>query len=290
MALKRGQVPKPKTRRRKPARPSAMVRLPFSATQARRILLGGAAVVTLLVLGVTAWLLKLPEQLWLGTADVVADAGFEVRTVEVSGLKHMAKLPVYTAALDARSNSMLLVDLDDVRDRLKLLPWVADASVARRLPDTLVVDIVERVPVAIWQYRQRLAVVDATGHVLDTRTPQRFAHLPLIIGRDAHLQAGKLARLLTAYPDVRTRVESANWLGERRWDLRFKSGETLALPEGYARAQVALDNFTRMEREGGLLDRGFARFDMRLPDRMVVRVSNEPGVAARALAVAGTEI
>ncbi len=290
VALKRGQAPKAPRRKPAPRQPS-MVRLPVSASRARRMFVTGGTVFSILVLGIAGWAMKLPELLWGAAADSVAAAGFEVRHVEVAGLQHLSKLPVYTAALSGRSPSMLDVDLDDVRARLLALPWVKEASVGRRLPDTLTIHITERKPAAIWQYRRRLAVVDAEGRVLDTRTPQKFVHLPLVIGPGANREAGKLAGLLGDFPDIRNRVDSANWMGDRRWDLRFKSGETLSLPEGYVASRTALDSFMRMEREGGLLDRGFARFDMRLPDRMVVRVTNEPGSnAVKALPTSGTEI
>ena len=292
IALRRGQVPKPTKRkptRRVQARAAGpMVRLPIAPRRFRR-LVGGAAAALALVGGVvTLWMLQLPQQAWFETARRIGEAGFEVKHVEVSGLKHMARLPVYGAALNGPTNSMLLVDLDEVRTQLKTLPWVADASVARRLPDTLVIDIVERKPLALWQYRQRLAVIDREGLVLDGKRLERFAALPLIVGPRANTQAHALMTMLADFPEVQQRVDSATWIGDRRWDLRFRTGETLALPEGYAAAKAALRQFIRIDQENGLLEKGFARFDFRIPDRMVVRISGEPG--AKALPYTGTEI
>ncbi len=291
VSLRRGQMPKPA--KKKPVKRSARaaepsVRLPIAPRRVRRWI--GTSIAVMLAIGgiATLWLMQLPQQAWFETARRVGEAGFEVRHVEVTGLKHMAKLPVYGAALNGATNSMLLVDLDDIRARLQTLPWVADASVARRLPDTLVIDIVERKPLAIWQHRRRLAVIDREGHILDTKRLDRFASLPLIVGPYANLQAHPLMTMLADFPEVQQRVDSAIWIGDRRWDLRLKSGETLALPEGYAAATGALRQFVKMEQENGLLDRGFVRFDLRLPDRMVVRISGEPG--AQALPLTGTEI
>jgi cell division protein FtsQ len=291
ISLKRGQVPKPAKRvpAKRPARAAEpKVRLPIGPRRFRRWVGGGMAALVAVGAIATLWLMQLPQQAWFETARSVGEAGFEVKNVEVTGLKHMSKLPVYQAALNGPSNSMLLVDLDDIRTRLHMLPWVADASVARRLPDTLVIDIVERKPLAIWQHRGRLAVIDRDGHVLDRKRLDRFAALPLIVGGNANRQAHALMTMLADFPDVQQRVDSAIWIGERRWDLRLKSGETLALPEGYAAATTALRQFVRMEQDNGLLDRGFVRFDLRLPDRMVVRTSSEPG--AQALPYTGTEI
>ena len=290
VSLRRGQMPKPAKKRpaRRPVRNEPSVRLPVAPRSLRRWV-GGAVAALVAVGGVTAlWLMELPQQAWFETARSVGEAGFEVRHVEVTGLKNMAKLPVYGAALNGPTNSMLLIDIDDIRTQLQSLPWVADASVGRRLPDTLVIDIVERKPLAIWQHQRKLAVVDREGKILDTRRIERFAALPLIVGPRANLQAHPLMAMLADFPEVLQRVDSAIWIGDRRWDLRLKSGETLALPEGYAAAKGALKQFQKMEQDNGLLDRGFVRFDLRLPDRMVVRISGEPG--AQALPYVGTEI
>ena len=285
ITLKRGQVPKAKKRKAAPAPkappPHAAIRLPMSASKARRSFAIGAAVITGVSLAIAALAMQMPARLWFDIADGLSRAGFVVNHVEVAGLKHMSRLPVYYATMDQRSNAMLLVDLEDVRTKLEALPWVEEASVGRRLPDTLMIDIVEREPVAIWQYRQKLAVVDATGHVLDSEGAARFAHLPLIIGQGANRRAGQLAAMLRDFPDLRNHIDSALWIGNRRWDIRFKSGETLALPEGEAAQRRALEHFVRLDRETGLLEKGFIRFDMRLPDRMVVRVTGEPGAAAK---------
>ena len=287
VTLKRGQMPKPVKKRGKAAAPPKAppvakgIRLPFKPSQVRKRFAIAAAVITGVSLAVAAMAMHMPQRLWFDFADNLSRAGFVVRHVEVSGLKHMSRLPVYYATMDQRSNAMLLVDLEDVRSRLEALPWVGQASVGRRLPDTLMIDIVEREPVAIWQYRQQLAVVDAKGHILDSEGAARFAHLPLVIGAGAQRHAGQLAAMLRDFPELRNRIDSALWIGNRRWDIRFKSGETLALPEGTAAQRRALDHFARMDRETGLLEKGFIRFDMRLPDRMVVRVSGEPGAAAK---------
>ena len=285
ITLKRGQIPKAKKRKAtaapKAAPAGAAIRLPIKPSQVRKRFAIAAGIITGISLGVAAMMMDMPARLWFDFADGLSRAGFVVRHVEVSGLKHMSRLPVYYATMDQRSNAMLLVDLEDVRTKLEALPWVEDASVGRRLPDTLMIDITEREPVAIWQYRQQLAVVDGQGHVLDKEGAARFAHLPLVIGEEAQRHAGQLALMLRDFPEIRNRMDSALWIGKRRWDIRFKSGETLALPEGVAAQRRALDHFARMDRETGLLEKGFIRFDMRLPDRMVVRVSGEPGAAAK---------
>lgn len=280
ITLKRGKRPPPaRPRRRSPAK------------RARRrgwglpVFAMGAAATAVFA----AWLFAVPDKLLMAAANGVAGAGFEVRNVEVTGLRHMQRLPVYTAALDGASTSMLLVDLDDVRRRLLLLPWVREASVGRRLPDTLSIDVTERTPFAIWQLHGQHRLVDSEGAVLPAPDLSRFASLPIVVGDGANTEAAKLMRLLGGYPAVGKHVAAAVWVGERRWDLKLKSGETLALPDDYAEARAALDNFVRIDRDSGLVAKGFSRFDMRLADRLTVRLTTSEEAPVNKQ-VPGTEI
>lgn len=208
-------------------------------------------------------------------ANVFGQAGFEVKRVDLRGIKNMDRLTVYAIAFDQRSMAMPLVDLDEVRGKLLRYGWVQDARVSRRLPDTLVVDIVERTPAAVWQNQGRLRLIDASGVVLEDVTAAPSADLPLLIGAGANTHAGELAQLLAKAPALKPVIAGATWIGDRRWDLRFQSGETLALPEGQDESERALVRFARMDTSQRLLGRGFLKFDMRDPTRFVARLDRQ---------------
>lgn len=208
-------------------------------------------------------------------ASAFGRAGFEVKRVDLRGIKHMDRLTVYAIAFDQHSMAMPLVDLEEVRARLLRYGWVEDARVSRRLPDTLVVDIVERSPAAVWQYQGWLRLIDAKGVVLEDVSGEATPDLPLLIGPGANAHASELAALLGKAPSLKPVIAGATWIGDRRWDVRFQSGETLALPEGESEAQRALTKFARMDGSQRLLGRGFLRFDMRDPTRFVARLDRQ---------------
>ena len=237
------------------------------------ILLAGAAVAA-------AAVFRVPQMAGIFIANRVGDAGFVARRIEVRGHSRLNAMQVYSIAIDQVDQPMPLVDLDSTRARLLRLGWVQDARVSRRLPDTLVVDIVERRPAAIWQNEQRLFLIDGSGVVLERIRLEAMPDLPLVIGPGANLQSGALGRLLDAAPHLRPQLAGATWIGGRRWDLRFQSGEVLALPEDEQASHRALVHFARMDQYTQLLGRGWARFDMRdarNPTRIVARISREPG-------------
>jgi len=267
---RRGQTRKPAARAKRPP-PPKLVALPVSPRNFYLRVAGAFAALSLVAALVVVTVMGLPQRWWQQSAVAAADAGFEVRHVEISGLHHLQRLPVYAAALDGATNSMLLVDLKESRARLRALPWVADASVGRRLPDTLIVDIVERRPVALWQFRQRVVAIDKTGAELTGDKLERFGQLPLVVGPGANRQAGAILARLDKHPALARNVEVALLVGGRRWDLRLKTGETMALPEGDAATERALVQFATLDRSRGLLAKGFTRFDLRTPDKLTLR-------------------
>jgi cell division protein FtsQ len=224
--------------------------------------------------------LDLPARAMTAVGEAIGRAGFTVKRVEVVGIKHMDSAPVYRMALDQRSMAMPLVDVDAIRQRLLGYGWVKDARVSRRLPDTLTIDIVERQPAALWQYRDRLALIDADGVVIDRVSVTQMPDLPLLIGPGANLHERGLNLLMDAAPTLKPQLVSATWVGGRRWDLALQTGETIALPEGAEAAKSALAKFADLDKSTGLLGRGLLRFDLRLPGKMIVRLPQAPGEAS----------
>ena len=199
------------------------------------------------------------------------------------GAKRMDVTTVYAVALDQKSRAMPLVDLNLVRDRLLQYGWVQDAHVSRRLPDTLLIRIVERTPAAVWQDRGTLSLIDRDGVYLEPVSADAMPDLPLVIGPGADRQEPAYQTLMVAAPALKPKVRAATWVGNRRWDLLFDSGEILSLPEGDDEAAKALKLFAEKDGTTKLLGSGnFIKFDMRdFPNRMVVRKS-DPAMRAPA--------
>jgi len=261
------------------AKPSLFVRaieaVPVSAATIQRIVTWSILALAAVALIAIATMMGIPAYVGGQMAEAVGRAGFAVNRVEVTGINHMERLTVYAVALDQRSRAMPLVDLDKVRNQLLQYGWIADARVSRRLPNTLAVDIVERKPAAVWQHDQQLSLIDDKGIVLDPVSLDAMPDLPLVIGPDANVQATALTEMMTHAPRLKPMLAGATWVGNRRWDLRFQSGETLALPEGEGPSAQALAKFASMDSAQRLLGRGFVRFDMRDPAKMFVRVGKD---------------
>jgi cell division protein FtsQ len=218
------------------------------------------------------------------------DAGFVVRTIELRGTDRLNEDRVYQRVLGERPMTQL--DLEQVRSDLLELSWVKDARVSRRLPSSLVIDIVERKPHAVLRKPDRYVLVDGTGHELEPISQAAARSYLLIDGPGAGRQVPALTALLEAAPALDDQVAEAKWVGNRRWDIIFKTGQVLALPEGSQPAASALAEFARIDGINRLLEGPAVAFDMRAPDRIYMRCPQcrEDERAALAEAAASAKI
>jgi len=287
--VRRGGATRPK--QRKPAKVSVpkriAKRLPVDQKRANKLaglVFGGFMLAIALVVLLA---LDIPAKAERAAGTAIGHAGFMVSGYQIAGLRHMNRVLVdgvvtdelHRAAESAGGEKapQALVDVSEIRRRLLQFGWVKDARVSRRLPDTLVIDIVERTPAALWQNQGQLALIDSDGVMLDRVPVDKMPDLPLLIGPGANGEAQQLERLMNAVPTLKPQLASATWVGGRRWDLNFQSGEIVALPEGDGASKTALSKFARLDKSAGLLGRGIVRFDLRVPGKMIVRLPRAPG-------------
>lgn len=246
----------------------------------------GAVAVALLaaVVGLPIWLMK------SGTLD---EAGRDAKQT-YADLRHRADTAV-SVALDKltvegrnrtsrdalrgalqikKGDNLLAAEPWAIKKRLEALPWIRSATVERRYPNALVVTLLERTPIARHRDKTGTVLVDDTGAIIKVQAEAEHENLILLIGDGAPQAAPQLVKLLEDEPALARRILSATRYGQRRWDIAFEGGATLRLPDGYAKA--ALAKFGEFDRQHSLLARGPVTYDMRLPDRMVIRNPRGP--------------
>lgn len=212
------------------------------------------------------------------TRNALANAaGFRITSLAINGRKQLSQEEVLAIGGVNGRSSLLFLNAAEVRDKLKASPWIADATVLKLYPDRLSIEITERKAFALWQQGGRLSVIAEDGAVLEPYVARRFTNLPLVVGKGAETHARDFLALLAQYPQIKPDVKAIIYVGERRWNLRMSSGLDIRLPEhGVANALATL---TRLDKEDKLLSRDITAIDMRLPDRLTVRLSEEAGKA-----------
>ena len=205
--------------------------------------------------------------------DCTARFGLVVNDVRVEGRETTDPETILTALGAGPGTPILAVSPKRAKEQLEALPWVGSAVVERRLPDTLYVRLVERKPLALWQHSGKIELIDREGAVIPVSHLDRFAKLPLVVGDNAASHAAELLDILATEPDLAARVSAAIRVGDRRWNLRIDNAIDVLLPaDSPASAWAQLAN---LERSSAILKRDVQVVDVRLPDRLVVRVNPE---------------
>ena len=239
----------------------------------------GAAATALLILasiGYGAWKGGHFPMIAEGLSDArdaaASAAGFRIAAVSLSGENHVSRREIFAAAGVTDRASLLFLDVEAARTRLRAIPWIAEAGVRKLYPDRLQITVTERDAFALWQHEGNVSVISADGTVVGPIADWHFAHLPLVVGPNAATRAREFLALLDAHPEIREQVRASVFVAGRRWNLKLKNGLDVRLPE--VDVPRALDTFAELDRDKHLDSRDITAIDLRLPDRVTVHLSD----------------
>ncbi|HUY69024.1 MAG TPA: cell division protein FtsQ/DivIB, partial [Alphaproteobacteria bacterium] len=212
-------------------------------------------------------------------------AHFAVKDIVVEGRAQTSRQAIFAALGIDGGAPILGFDPRAAEARLMQLPWVASATVERRLPDGIVVHLIERVPLARWQHDNQTVVIDADGQPLPQASLARFADLPLVVGSGAPEASAGLLQALKDYPAITKMMTAAVRVSGRRWDFHMEPGVVVRMPAGDL--LEGLERLATLIAKQGILSHAVTVIDLRLPDRMIFEPSAAAVAAAKATAKAG---
>lgn len=215
-----------------------------------------------------------------GIDNRFGDAGFRLKTIQVQGASTLAAADIVKAAQIYKNQPLLGLDLNDLKARVESVGWVKEARVVRLLPDTLVVAVVERRQLAVWQHAGRQMVIDEHGRPIPEADPARFSTLPLVVGEGGAEHAPEILPVIAQRPKLMGQMDALVRVDDRRWDVRMKDGSLIQLPaDGVESALMQLE---RLDQRSRILELGFDRIDLRNPDVVAVRPRANPPLPASA--------
>lgn len=241
---------------------------------------GASLLATLVIGGFTAYGVVLgghveeAREFVVDIGDAAANvAGFKVKQVNLSGQNHVTPQEILATAGIKPTTSILFVDADATRAELESLPWIASASVRKIYPDRIDIAIVEREAYALWQINGQIKVIARDGMPIAPYSDDpRYVNLPIVVGEGAEKRVVEIVEALARVPALRDQVRAAILVADRRWTLKLRNGIDVRLPEdGLDKALLQLADLDRDKR---LLTRDITIVDLRLPDRVVVRLSD----------------
>ena len=204
---------------------------------------------------------------------VTTGAGFAVEDVLVSGNRQTSEIDILQLLGLDGSTSLLGLDIAVARQALADMPWVESVEVRKVYPRAVEVVLRERQAYGIWQHGTELSLIEKSGSVIAPLRDNKFASLPLFVGRDAETAAAAVELEFARFPDIASRVKAFVRVAGRRWDIHLDNGVVVKLPEDDVGG--ALAKLSRLDAEQQLLARDIAAIDMRLADRTTIQLTPE---------------
>lgn len=205
-------------------------------------------------------------------------AGLGIDEVTVSGHRYTADSDIFDALDLPNTPSVASLNRGQVQARIRRLPWIATASLTSVYPGRIDVAVTERTPYAAWTNGQTtggaVILVDQTGRELAPVRDTGWPALPRIQGAGAPAEAANLFQTLAHFPLIAARLERAERITNRRWQLHLTGAVRIELPpEGEA---AALSSLLSSRTAAPYLDRPGAVVDLRSPARIAARIERAP--------------
>lgn len=207
-------------------------------------------------------------------------SGFAIKAVTISGARELSENEILGLAGVSPRNSLVFLNVAEIRRRLEAVPLIKTASVSKLFPNRLLIEVDERQPYALWQKDGSVSIVAADGTVIDDLHDARYESLPLVTGDGANKQIATYMALLDAAGELRPRIRAGIFVAGRRWTLKTNNGIEIALPEKEPAA--ALSRFALVEHDSHVLEKDILSVDLRIPGRLVARLTEEAASAREA--------
>ena len=200
-----------------------------------------------------------------------AERGLRVDDVLVEGRTRSSRGAILSQLDVERGTPILEFSPTAARARLEKLPWVKSATVERRLPNIIYVQLHERRPLALWQTNAQMTVIDQSGDVMTGINAADFSTLPVVVGPDAPMRAHEILALIESEPLFKDKITAAVLVSGRRWNLRLENGVDIKLPE--ENPQAAWSAFNAVAPD--LMSSDVIAVDLRIPDRLIIRTADD---------------
>ena len=200
-------------------------------------------------------------------------AGFAIEDVKIAGNEQTSDIDILQQLGLDGTTSLVALDVETARDLISKMPWVEHVTVRKVYPRTIQVTLTERKAFGIWQHGTELSLIEKSGSVIAPLRDNKFAGLPLFVGRDAETTAAGFYESFSRWPEIQKRVKAYVRIAGRRWDLVMDNGVVVKLPE--RDLERAMEVLSTMDEGQKLLERDIAAVDLRLEDRTTIQLSAE---------------
>lgn len=150
-----------------------------------------------------------------------------LQKVSVFGCKNFDQKEIVAIFIKDLDKPLHNIDTKKRLQEIINISWVYKAAISKKVPNSIMIRITERCPIAYWQFNNEIHLIDTFGNIIKTK--KIFFGKPLLIGKSANKDAVNFVRLLNKYKFFK--IKYATYIGERRWDAIMDNNIIVKLPD-----------------------------------------------------------
>jgi cell division protein FtsQ len=165
---------------------------------------------------------------------------------------------------------VMSINLENLQDYLNSLPWIYRASAGRNLSGEIIISVIEINPYFLWlNDENNYKVIDAEDNITNVKLNFPLEDLITIEkGSTALENSHKLRFLIYSDMDMLKEIKSLRYNGYR-WDIIFKNGLTLRLPENDM--TKAYETFLSLNKKYNFLDKNLEYIDATPVNKLFIK-------------------
>jgi len=197
---------------------------------------------------------------------------FYINNIEIIGRDRSSKKILSEVLKPYENKSLVSINLKNIQNEIEKIVWIKDVIVRKVYPKTLSINIEEYSPSAVWKRGSEYYVLDEYGFRIEKIKSNEFQNYFQIKGMGADKKLKNLLDKLYNHPDILNQIDHANFVSRRRWDLHYKNGARILLPENNITESLSLlDSYIKKNK---LIEKGHKKIDLRVEGKITTdRVS-----------------
>jgi len=205
---------------------------------------------------------------------------FEIKEINVRGCKELTEKEILSLAAIKPAHNLLAINLDKVARRIEANPWIKEVYVGRELPNRLIIEVRERLPVALIKRDNGFSLLDIEGVAFKKLEKNDELNIPVLNiryseGSDSELfvKSLELLRYLSTSQDFPTIKNISEIHGHDVFGLSLFTNSGLCIRLGFDSYENKLKrlNPVMADLERRNLKLGFLLIDLNDPAKITVQ-------------------
>ena len=201
------------------------------------------------------------------------NTGMVLSEVWVKGKYNQNKNEILNAINLNIGDSILLIDLDLIRDKINQLPWVSNSSVYLQSQGILQIDVLEYIPVAVYEFNNINYLIDINGNRIIQISSDDYIDLIRVIGKNALQNMDEIKLIVKKLKNYNLSLNKIERIGNRRWNIYFSEGLYVKLPS--ENPQSALLRLEKFLSTYDVKSDKLAFIDLRLLDTLTFKLKDQ---------------